>query len=296
MKFHTKYLTVILFTLSTTIWGTSWFVIKFQITEVTPILSTSFRFILAGSILITFCLISKRNLRFSVNDHLFLLFQGLCLFGINYWLVYSAECYISSGVMAVLFSTLIFFNIFFNRIIRKQKSDGKTIIAALAGISGTIIIFVQELIALNFSNHALQGLGLGLMAIIIVSLGNIISVKIQERDIEIVSGTALAMSYGGIATFLIALAIGQKIDLTFSYLYLSALLYLSVFASIIAFISYLKLIGMVGVDKAAYVLIMIPAISILISIVFENFEFNLAIAIGLILIIVGSITALKFNG
>ena len=38
--------------------------------------------------------------------------QGACLFGLNYWLVYLAEEHLTSGLVAVIFSGLIFINIF----------------------------------------------------------------------------------------------------------------------------------------------------------------------------------------
>ena len=36
---------------------------------------------------------------------------GIFLFGTNYWLVYLAEIHLPSGVVAVVFSSLIFLNI-----------------------------------------------------------------------------------------------------------------------------------------------------------------------------------------
>ena len=73
-----------------------------------------------------------------------------------------------------------------------------------------------------------------------------------------------------------------------SYKYVFSLLYLVVFGSVIAFSSYLKLVGRIGADKAAYVLITIPVIAVIISIVFEEMTVNVLTFIGIGLILIGN--------
>ena len=102
----------ILFTIPALIWGSTWYVIKFQLGVVDPLLSVAYRFILAGIILLLFVLISGKKIKFSVKEHALMLLLGLSLFGINYWFVYKAETVLTSGLVAVIFSLIIFFNIF----------------------------------------------------------------------------------------------------------------------------------------------------------------------------------------
>ena len=60
MLMHTTslYLTCVL------IWGSTWFAIKFQLGEVAAEVSLVYRFSLAAVLLLLYCLLSKRNLRF----------------------------------------------------------------------------------------------------------------------------------------------------------------------------------------------------------------------------------------
>ena len=51
-------------------------------------------------------------LRFSPREHYFMALQGLPLFSLNYIAVYLAELYLSSGLVAVVFSLIIVFNVF----------------------------------------------------------------------------------------------------------------------------------------------------------------------------------------
>ena len=73
--------------------------------------SVAYRFALAAVILLLFCLLKGLNLKFSLKDHFFMAVLGGLLFSINYWLVYTAELYLTSGLVAILFSSIVFLNI-----------------------------------------------------------------------------------------------------------------------------------------------------------------------------------------
>ena len=121
----------LLFVIPALIWGSTWYAIKFQLGAVDPLVSVIYRFALAALILIGFCLLTRRNLKFSWREHLRIALQGILLFGMNYWLVYQAEEYLSSGLVAVGFSTLIFFNIFFGGLFLGNRIDKKVIFSAI---------------------------------------------------------------------------------------------------------------------------------------------------------------------
>src|SRR3546814_6857990 len=75
------------------------------------LLSIVYRFLLAAGILLVFCVVTRRRLRFSGRDHLFFAAQGLTLFSLNYLLFYVAAGYVTSGPLAVAFSTITVMNI-----------------------------------------------------------------------------------------------------------------------------------------------------------------------------------------
>lgn len=93
--------------------------------------SVSYRFILAGMVLFIISLAGGKNLKFSFHKHFLMFLLGLSLFGLNYWFVYKAETSLTSGVVAVIFSLIIFFNIIFNAIFLKGKIKKDVIIAAV---------------------------------------------------------------------------------------------------------------------------------------------------------------------
>ena len=104
----------LLFTITCFIWGTTWFAIKFQLVDISPTLSIAYRFGIASIILFAFLFITKAKLKFTLVQHKWFLIQGILLFGICYWLTYWAETGLTSGLVAVLSSLIIFFNVILN--------------------------------------------------------------------------------------------------------------------------------------------------------------------------------------
>ncbi|MBD3290861.1 EamA family transporter, partial [candidate division KSB1 bacterium] len=111
---------IFLFLVPSFIWGSTWLVITFQLGIVDPLVSVVYRFMIAAVILLLFLSIRGDNLKFNRNAHLFMAAQGFFLFGINYWLVYLAELHLTSGIVAIIFATLVFMNIFNSSIFLKN--------------------------------------------------------------------------------------------------------------------------------------------------------------------------------
>jgi drug/metabolite transporter (DMT)-like permease len=70
---------------------------------------------------------------------------------------------------------------------------------------------------------------------------------------------------------------------------------LSLFGSIIAFTLYLKLVGDIGPDRAGYTTLVAPVIALVISSFFENYQWGIVAAFGVLLLFAGNILALKMK-
>jgi drug/metabolite transporter (DMT)-like permease len=242
--------------------------------------------------MLSFCKLTKRPLKFTLQQHLRILLQGLLLFGINYWMVYESEAYIASGLVAVGFSTIIFFNIIFGGIFMKNKINKRVAIGAIPSLLGTAVIFRPELLAFSPENNGYLGLTLMIISVIIASLGNIASAINTQRRIPVIQATGLGMAYSAVVMFFIALILGKEFNFDTSSTYIFSLTYLAVFGSLIAFSGYLTLIGRIGPDKAAYTVVIVPAIAITISVIFEGYEFTTDTLLGMALLISGNVFAL----
>ncbi len=262
---------------------------------VDPLLSVAYRFILAGLFLATFCIVTGKRMRFTTREHVLMLLLGLSLFGINYWLVYEAETALTSGVVAVIFSLIIVFNILFNALFLKGKIKRDVIFAALLGIAGTFFLFKTELNSIRFEGKDALILLICLGGIVLASMGNIVSAHQQKKEIPVIQANAFGMLYGGIAMFITVLLLNKPLVFDFSGKYIFSLLYLAVFGSIAAFSAYLKLLGEIGPDRAVYIAIITPAIAIVISTIFEGYQWDLYAFFGIFLLFSGNILALRFK-
>ncbi|KJF41972.1 MULTISPECIES: DMT family transporter [Draconibacterium] len=285
----------ILFAIPSLIWGSTWYAIKFQLGTVDPLLSVAYRFLAAGILLILFCLVTGRKMKFTLREHLMMLLLGLCLFGMNYWFVYEVETTLTSGIVAVIFSLIIFFNIFFNAVLLKGKIKPDVIVAAVLGVGGTALLFKNELVKFQGGNGNWIIFLLCFGGLTFASLGNIISAYKQKKNVPVLQANAYGMLYGGLAMFAMVLLLGKPLRFDASLNYSVSLLYLSIFGSIVAFSTYLKLLGEIGPDRSIYVALITPAIALLISTFFEGYRWDVFAALGILLLFSGNILALRFK-
>ena len=282
----------VLFLIPAFIWGSTWYAIKFQIGNTDPLFSVGYRFLLAGSILLIYSKLMGLPLRFSTSQHLYIALQGACLFGINYWLVYMSEEYLTSGLVAVIFSGLIFMNVFLSAILLRAPVRKNVIYGGLIGIVGVGLIFKDELTVFDFSDKNFVAFLMAVSSVVLASFGNILSARNQRNKIPVIQTNAFGMLYGSLLVTTIAFLSGKSMTIDLNPSYLISLGYLAIFGSVIAFTTYLNLLGRIGPDKAGYFSLVMPVIALLISTVLEDYHWTLTAFIGAVLILGGIFLAL----
>ena len=112
-------------------------------------LSVSYRFLLAGVIILIIARVLNLPLSFTKKEHSFILLQGVLIFGVNYWLFYISELYLTSGLVGLIFSLLVIFNIINARIFLKNKLEVKVIAGGILGLMDTALVFWDDLKAFS---------------------------------------------------------------------------------------------------------------------------------------------------
>ena len=153
--------------------------------------------------------------------------------------------------------------------------------------------FKDQLFGFTFSNVESSALLLAGVSAVTASLGNITSAYNQKNKLPVIQTNAFGMLYGSLLMLSLALVTGKSFNFDFSLLYISSLMYLAIFGSIIAFTSYLTLLGKIGADKSAYVTLVFPIIALILSTIFEGYLWNVYAIIGVILITFGNFMILK---
>ena len=283
----------ILFLIPAMIWGSTWYAIKFQIGTTDPLFSVGYRFFLSGMILLIYSRFMKLNLSFSSRSHFFIALQGACLFGINYWLVYMSEEHLTSGLVAVIFSGLIFMNVFLGYLFLGAPINKKVVFGGVLGILGVALIFKDELNVFDFSDQNFVAFLMAIGSVILASTGNILSSYNQKQKLPVIQTNAFGMLYGSVIVMSIALLSGKTFSFDLNMSYTLSLIYLSVFGSVIAFTTYLNLLGKIGPDKSGYIALVMPAIALGISTILEGYQWTNEGFFGLMLIFGGILLALR---
>ena len=285
--------TIFLFIATLLCWGPTWYIIKFQLGTVDPMVSVFYRFFLASVIILLFCIYKKINLRFSIKEHFFIAVLGIFLFNINYVIFYLSTQYLISGFVALCFSSILFMNVINNIIFHRSSPNIVTLIGGTIGTLGLIIIFYDEIITFEFSSGTSYGIFLGIIATYFASLGNLISAHTSKIKLEVIPVTGLGMFYGSISLFIYLILMGNSFSFELSNQYIFSLIYLSIFGSVFGFSLYLTLIKKLGSNDAAYVAIIMPLMALVVSTFFEGLVWDLSLVLGAIMIVLGNIIILK---
>jgi len=270
------------------IWGSTWAAIPYQLGDVAAELSVAYRFGIAALFLYAYALLSRRQIRLPGNAYGFVFLQGTLLFSLNYFLVYYGTARITSGLVAVLFSSIVLFNAIFERIFFKRRLDGRLIIAGILGLSGISMIFWREVSVISFGDDTVVGIAFVLTATVIASLGNMTAVVNTRRELPVVVVNAHAMAWSALLSFVIAMLLGREFSFSLEQGYLLSLAYLAVFGSAIAFGCYLALIRRIGAARAAYSSVLFPVVALGISTLVEGYQWTSIAATGIMLTLAGN--------
>ena len=284
--------TFVLYLTTVLIWGSTWLAIKWQLGVVSPDASVAYRFLIAALILIAWAILRGKNMRYPRRDHFWIALQGLLLFSTNYYLFYVASADLTTGLVAVTFSTIVPLNILFGKLFFKTPATIRVLGGAVLGLGGLGLVFWPEIENFNMADGGARGLMICLLATTFASLGNMASARNQRRGLPILQTNAYGMLYGAMFTFVFAFLSGSEFTFDASIKYVGSLLYLAIFGSVIAFGAYLTLLGRIGAGRAAYASVLFPVVALTLSVIFENYTFTTEAIIGATLVLAGNVLVL----
>ena len=278
----------VLYLMTVLIWGSTWLAIEFQIGVVAAEVSLVYRFAIAAILMWVFCLWHGLDMRLSRAHHIFVVVLAACNFGFNYLFLYWAQAYLSSAMTSIAFSTLLIFNIVNTRLFFGKPIAPRIYIGAMFGIVGIGALFWADLREFDLSTGAFLGLGLALIGTFLASLGNMISVRNSNKKIGVMQGNAWGMLIGSVLLFFYSLVAGTPFTIDWSVGYITSLMYLSLFGTMIAFACYFALLKEIGPEKASYAIVLFPVVAVVLSTFFEGFVWQPNTVIGFVLVLMGN--------
>jgi drug/metabolite transporter (DMT)-like permease len=282
------------FVLVTLIWGSTWIVIKDQLHVVPPSWSVTYRFAVAGIVMLGVALVTRAPIRIGRDGMIFAALLGSAQFVFNFNFVYRAEHYITSGLVAVVFALLFVPNAIISRIVLGQRVSKRFIAGSAISIMGIALLFANEARGDTASQMAtITGIAFTLCGVLSASTANVMQATERARSLPMASMLGWSMIISAVFDGLFAWATAGPPVIEYRLGYLIGIAYLGVVASAIAFSLYFRTIRDIGPAKAAYSSVLIPVIAMTFSTIFEGFQWTALAVAGSVVALSGMLVALS---
>ncbi|WP_343032706.1 DMT family transporter [Sphingorhabdus profundilacus] len=276
------------------IWGSTWFVIRDQLSVVPSSWSVTYRFTVAAIGMFLLALIMRQPLRIDREFLGWSMFLGLIQFSLNFNFVYLAEHHITSGLVAVIFALLIIPNALLGKWWLGRPIGTAFIIGSAIATTGVGLLMLREYrVAPVGGMDVLIGLSLTLAAVVSASISNVLQVIPRIARFPTVTILAWSMLWGSVCNALIALFFFGPPVFDPRPAYFGGVLYLGIVGTVLTFPLYFRLIRDIGPGKAAYTGVLIPLIAMLLSTAFEGYRWSLLAIAGAGLAMIGLVVAMQ---
>lgn len=241
------------------VWGSTWLAIKIGLVGVPPFLGAGLRFLLATAIVGLVLLVRRRPIHLTRDDRICIWSLGILVFWLDYACVYWAEVRISSGLTAVLFSTMPLMTALLSRFWKRSETLGGRKIAGIAiGVAGTALLFWPE-----------DRLGtqqwLGMVAALAGSLFAAINLVTMKQRGQLSNPFVLnffGMGLGAVGLLAMSAGLEEWSEAVWTRTNVLAILYLSVFGSVAAFSIYYYLIKKMDATVVSLSTLIIPIVAL----------------------------------
>lgn len=268
------------FAVVTLIWGSTWIVIRGQLGVVPPGWSVTYRFVLASAAMAVVAIVRREQWALDARGWAFAAAVGVAQFCGNFNLVYQAERYITSGLVAIMFALLLVPNALLARIFLGQRLGRQLLIGSSVAMAGVMLLFLhQARMDPRGPNASLIGVGLTLAGVLSASVANVLQATETARRYPMAVMLTAAMALGALVDAVMAWAMAGPPVFDPRPSYWFGILYLSLAASALAFPLYYQVLRVIGPAKAAYSSVIVPVIAMGLSTVFEGYRWT-PLAVG----------------
>src|SRR5882724_236792 len=261
------------------IWGSTWLFIKLGLRDLPPLTFAGIRFVIAAIILFALILARRVPLPNKKRDWILLAVTGVMSFSLNYGLVFWGEQYISSGLAALLQSTLPAFGLIIAHFyLPGERMTLPRIAGVLLGVVGVGVIFSNQLQVSG--PRALWGSAALVLSAFYAAYANVL-VKTYGLNLQPSVLAAGQMLFGLIPLLLIGIPLeGNPLKFHWTPIAVISLLYLAVVGTVIAFLLYYWLMHNMDVTKTMLIALVTPVVAVILGMLVLKEELHWRTLIG----------------
>lgn len=265
-----KIIIILLFSLVSITWGTTWIAMKIAVETIPPLFATGIRFLIASPLLILLSYITKAPLLFPYGQRNFQIIISFFYFSIPFTLMLYGGKYVNSSIASVIFSNMPVVVLMLSSFFLKKKID---FIKKIGIIISLITLFVILLIDLK-SEFFIQWKGVLALILALLSHALIyIECKRKCTNVSVITFNALPSLISGIFLSTISWFLENPDIHLFSNKSILAIFYLGDFSGVFGILSYFYLQKKVSSFYASTVFLIFPLISYILEIYFYKKTF-----------------------
>lgn len=275
------------------IWGSTWLVIKDQISQVPAAWTVTWRFMLAAMGMFAIVVLRREAVALPRAAIGFAAVTGLIHFTISYQLVYASEHYVTSGLVAVIFALMLIPNAALARLFIKTPVSGHFLAGSAVALVGIALLLLHEYRAAPAGKAVPLGIALAVGAVLCSSIGNVMQATERARRLPVSPFMAWAMAFGALGNAAYAWAAHGAPQFDPRPEYLWGIVYLALIGTVATFPLYSALLRDWGPGKAAYNGVLVPVVAMALSTLFEGYRWSQLAIFGSLLALAGLLIALS---
>lgn len=276
------------------VWGLNFIAVKIQGTPVSLELSLTYRLVITALLFLILAWLMKPQGKPQKQDIPFIIVFGVCNFAFSYLCLYYATMLSSAAMVTLIFSLKVILTPIALRIFLKEPLHRRVLLGGILGIIGVGVLIYPTLH--SFSGFAdFKGILIAFLGILLTAIGDASSARNAKRQIDPIYANAIGFGVGSVVMCGIVWMEGQKMMIPTSITYLSALLYLTVIASFLAWLFYLKLVERIGGAKSGYMVALFPVIGGIASVLIGESTVSIYLIVGCLSSCIGAAIALGFK-
>jgi drug/metabolite transporter (DMT)-like permease len=259
---------IVAFGLVYVFWGSTYLGIGIAVEHIPPAVMCAARFLVAGTVMLAYCALTGRRIRFSAIQLGHLAAVGiLLLMGGNLTLSY-AERIVPTGLAALLIAvTPLWFLVLDSLLLGDHHISRRGKIGLAIGIAGVVVLIWPDLRSSVGHSNSLGhrelwwslALPLGSFS---WALGSVLSKKWQTAAADPFSAIAWQVVFAGIANLIFALLVEKHASVTWTFRGVAAILYLVVCGSWIGYTAYIWLLQHVPTSKVSTYAYVNPVVAV----------------------------------
>ncbi|MGZ4808865.1 MAG: EamA family transporter [Thermoanaerobaculia bacterium] len=269
------------------IWGTTFVGIRVAIETIPTMLVTGFRFIAAGLILLAIAGLTGARFPARAREWRDHAISGIVMVGLGNTLVVYAEHALTSGLAALLSATIPIWMALMGALLRLAPLTRRRIAGLALGFSGVGLLVAPAIGRFDMSWPFFLAVAAMQLSAIGWNSGTLYARRHPSTS-DPMANAVIQMLSGGIVVTSLAFATGTHVSVAmFSLRSVSALLYLTIFGSVIGYTAYLYALTKLSAGKVSSYAYVNPAVAVLFGALLLHEAVTLRMIVSMAVILAG---------